>query len=256
MLPDVQNRSSEIAVALNRVGITDLQLPIFISEQSGSYQHTVAIFNVFVDLGAHLKGINMSRLPAAIHKYIDKPINQGALEDIAENIRIVSEAETCEIEVFFPYFIKKLSPVNKEPGLVPYDIVFNLIKTEEKSEFQFDVGVTATSLCPCSKELSSVNAHNQKCLINITCKPSGWVWIEDIIRIAETSASSEIYSVLKRPDEKFVTDQMYENPCFVEDIARNVYAQLVSRQDLEYFRVQVESDESIHKHKAVAIIEI
>lgn len=254
-LPDVQNSPSSIQIALNRVGITSLQLPISIVQMAGGFQHTVAMIDCFVDLEADKKGINMSRIPVALHKYIDQPIDLHILEDIAENIRQTSEAQLCELTFKFPYFIKKLSPVNKEPGYVPYDIVFNVIKIDGPSKFMFEVGVTATSLCPCSKELSEYSAHNQKCLIRIKCWPSGWIWLEDIIRVAETSASSEIYSVLKRPDEKFITDMMYNNPAFVEDIARSVYSKLVEWTIISHFEVIVESDESIHKHRAVAIID-
>jgi GTP cyclohydrolase IB len=254
-LPDVQNSPSSICIALNRVGITSLQLPISIVQMVGGFQHTVAMIDCFVDLDADKKGINMSRIPVALHKYIDQPINLNVLTDIAENIRVTSEAQLCELSFKFPYFIKKFSPVNREPGFVPYDIIFNVIKTNGPSQFMFEVGVTATSLCPCSKELSDNSAHNQKCLIRIKCWPVGWIWLEDIIRVAETSASGEIYSVLKRPDEKYVTDLMYANPAFVEDIARSVYMKLLEWHSISHFEVIVESDESIHKHRAVAIID-
>ena len=254
-LPDVQNTASEIQIAINRVGIMDLQLPISILQQVEGYQSTVATFSCFVDLAAHLKGINMSRLPATIHKYIDNRMSSAILADMAEDVRVISNASVCELEMCFPYFIKKLSPIRKEPGWVPYDITFNMVKTKDEAEFTFIVGVTATSLCPCSKEMSGVNAHNQKCLIQISCTPTAWLWIEDIIKIAEASASGEIYSVLKRPDEQHVTNQMYDNPAFVEDIARSIYSQLIQYDILKSFKIRVESDESIHKHKAVAIIE-
>lgn len=254
-LPDIQNSKPIFEIGLNRVGITELKLPIVISQKSGGSQNTVAKVSCYVDLEPNQKGINMSRLPIGLHKFINSELSSEVIAKIAENIRIKSEAKECELTYDFDYFINKFSPVNNEPGLVDYKVKFTGIKSENKYTFKFNVRVTAISLCPCSKEISDGGAHNQKCYIDIECQPNDFLWIEDIILIAEKAASCEIYSVLKRPDEKFVTEKMYNNAKFVEDIARECYALLKNRTDLENFKVSVQSDESIHMHRAVAKIE-
>jgi len=257
-LPDIQQTIPKVQIALNRVGISNLKMPIIVSTKASRIHSTVATINCYVDLDKELKGINMSRLPQVLHKFQDRLLNSEVIRDISESIRNISEAKVCELTYTFDYFIKKLSPVNKEPGLINYPVTFTGIKSENNYVFKFDVCVTATSLCPCSKEISEYGAHNQKCYINITCqrKADCFIWIEDIINIAEQSASCEIFSVLKRPDEKWVTEQAYNNPKFVEDVARDCYSQLFQRDDIEKFKVKVTSDESIHMHEAVAIIEV
>lgn len=253
-LPDIQNSIPEIQIALNRVGITDLQLPIYILQKDNKIQHSVAKIDCFVDLDSNLKGINMSRIPIALHKYLDSPISGKLIHSISENIRLNSNAEVCQLIYSFPYFIQKFSPISKEPGLVIYPVKFNVTKSFNSAIFEVSVITTTTSLCPCSKEISEYGAHNQKCLIEITCQMDieNYIWIEDIISIAETSASCEIFSVLKRVDEKYITEQAYENPCFVEDITRNCYKKLINLKYISKFKIEVTSDESIHNHKAYA----
>jgi GTP cyclohydrolase I len=257
-LPDIQNTKPEIQIALNRVGITDLQLPIYILQKDNKIQHSVAKISCFVDLESNLKGINMSRIPIALHKYLDSPISGKLIQSISENIRLNSNAKMCQLIYSFPYFIQKISPISKEPGLVIYPIKFNVTQSEDFSIFEVSIIATTTSLCPCSKEISEYGAHNQKCAIEITCQMDidNFVWIEDIISIAETSASCEIFSVLKRIDEKYVTEQAYLNPCFVEDITRNCYEKLLTLKDIKKFKIEVTSDESIHNHKAYAQLKI
>lgn len=256
-MKDVQNTEPEHEVALNRVGIKNFKLPISISQKDGGFQHTIANIDAFVDLDKNIKGISMSRIPIALEKYEGVTFNKGIMEYIADNIIYKSEAKLCQLIYQFPYFMKKIAPVTKEPSLIYYDIEFDLIKTAKTSEFTFKILVAATSCCPCSKEISEYGAHNQKCFITITCIPKKdkWVWIEDIIELAEQSASCEIYSILKRPDEKAVTERMYENAKFVEDITRDCYQKLISLDTLEKFIVEVASDESIHQHMAYSKIE-
>lgn len=254
ILPDMQNSVPKIQVSLNRVGIIDLKLPIYVLQKDSKIQHSVANINCFVDLDSNLKGVNMSRIPIAIHKYLDSPVSRSLIESVCENIRRISNAKICQLIYSFPYFIKKISPVSKEPGLVIYPIKFNGIKSEDLFSFEITVCATTTSLCPCSKEISSGGAHNQKCNVEITYQMNleEYIWIEDIINIAEESSSCEIFSVLKRVDEKFVTEKAYENPCFVEDITRNCYEKLLMLKNIENFKIEVTSDESIHNHKAYA----
>jgi len=256
-LPDIQQTCPTNKIALNRVGISDFKMPTRVATKEGYINSTTAVINCYVDLAKELKGINMSRIPQSIHKFQNKVLNSDLIKDIAENVRVVSEAEICEISYTFDYFLTKVSPVNKEPGLVNYPVTFTGIKSKDEFTFRFEVRVTATSLCPCSKEISEFGAHNQKCHIDVTCqrKKDEFIWIEDIIEAAESSASCEIFSVLKRPDEKWVTEHAYKNPKFVEDVARDCYSKLIQDERIEKFKVKVSSDESIHMHQAVAIIE-
>jgi len=258
MLPDIQNSKSNFSIALNRVGVTNLKFPIQILQRSGHFQHTVADIDCFVDLEADIKGISMSRLPIGIQKFINKPIDGKAISIIAEHIRLKSEAKICQLIYKFPYFVQRESPVAKEPGFIHYNIIFNGTKSEENYKFKFAVEITASSLCPCSKEISNNGAHNQrsKILITLTPKENEWLWIEDIAKIGEDSSSCPIYSILKRSDEKYVTEQMYNNPAFVEDITRNCYSKLLEYQDkLEAFIIEVSNEESIHLHNAYSRID-
>ena len=254
-LPDVQACEAPVAIAINRVGIDSLKLPIYIDEKKGGQQHTVAEVSCYVDLPADKKGINMSRLPIAIHKFVKDQLNGDLLLKIADHIRIKSEADVCELTYKFPYFMTKHAPVSHEPGTLHYMVEFNAVVSETEQKFRFSVQSIATTLCPCSKEMSEANAHNQKCYITIDVNTDGWVWIEDIIQIAEESASCEIYSVLKRPDEKYVTDKMYENPRFVEDVVREVYKRMSCVDNIKGFVVEAAADESIHMHRAYAKLE-
>lgn len=270
-LPDMQCSASSHRVGIHRVGIEDLKLPIFISDNANGKQHTVADVSVFVDLAEEIKGTHMSRLAIGVQKFLNHQLNSDVLEQICEYTRNKCEAETAEVIYTFPYFINKVAPVSKEPGLVHCDVRFDVItkkynpcivyadnnKIKEQgysSEFIMTVETTATSLCPCSKQISEQGAHNQRSKIKITCAPKGFVWIEDIIKISESSASCEIYSVLKRVDEKYVTEKAYANPAFVEDIVRHCYHLLSKREDIAWFDIEVRNEEAIHTHNAYARI--
>ena len=255
-LPDVQYTNPKYPIRINRVGINTVELPIFVSMKNGGVQHSVAKVDCYVDLAANLKGTNMSRLIIGLQKFVGQQLSGKLICSIAENIRISAEADTCEVSYSFPYFISKMAPASNEPGVLPYHICFTGIKTKDTFVFRLGVKVLATSLCPCSKEISEYGAHNQKVLINMSVqgKENTFIWIEDLIDVAETSASCEIYSVLKRIDEKVVTERAYNNPKFVEDIARSVYNKISAIEDIETFKISVEADESIHAHNAIAMI--
>jgi len=255
-LPDMQYTAPDHKIRINRVGINSVQLPVFVSMKNGGVQHSVAKVDCYVDLAENLKGTNMSRLIIGLQKFVGQQLSGKLLYAITENIRIAAEADTCEVSYSFPYFITKLAPASKEPGMLPYHICFTGIKTKENYIFKLGVKVLTTSLCPCSKEISEYGAHNQKALVNINIqtKENAFVWIEDLIDVAESCASCEIYSVLKRIDEKVVTERAYNNPKFVEDMARAVYNKISEIKDIEEFKISVESDESIHAHNAIAIM--
>jgi len=253
-LPDVQLGKPKHEIAINRVGITDFKMPIFISRKDGGVQHSVASISCFVDLLPEIKGISMSRIPISLMKFADEQLSSKLMVNIAENVRRSTEADLCDLGYYFPYFLTKYAPTSCEPGILPYNIWFNMIKTASSQIFRLSVETIATSSCPCSKEISQFSAHNQKSRIKITCKckEDAFIWIEDLIKIAEDSSSCEIFSVLKRPDEKFVTEKMYENSKFVEDIARECYIKLAQVGGIFDFQVEVINDESIHAHSAKA----
>lgn len=252
-MKDVQAEESKVKVEITQVGIKDFKLPIKIASKDGSYQQTVADIDCFVDLDADKKGINMSRLPITLSQFTDV-LDADKIQNLAKQVKEKSEARQCRLIYKFPYFVKKLSPVNNVEGLVYHTIMFDVIASDDINRFKFKTTTIATTLCPCSKEISENNAHNQKCFITIEVEPTSWVWFEDIINIAENSASCEIFSVLKRPDEKYVTEQMYAQPRFVEDVVREAYIQLVGMNKLKSFTVEALADESIHMHKAYAKI--
>lgn len=257
-LPDVQKNLPEIQIPINRVGVRNFKIPISIMEKTGTAQDTVANVSVFIDVKENQKGANMSRLPIAVLKYSGKIINREILENLCDHIIAKNECDLAQVVLEFDYFISKISPINKEPGIINYPVIFDLTKVKNgRSDFFITVKVPATSLCPCSKEISDFGAHNQRCYITIKTemKKDGFVYIEDLIEIGESSASSPIYSILKRPDEKYVTEYAYNNPKFVEDIVRECYIKLMSLENItSKFSIDVESDESIHYHQAVAKI--
>lgn len=253
-LADVQKDKPKHEILINRVGITGLLLPIFVSQKVGGYQYSTAKIDCYVSLDAHLKGTNMSRIPRVIHTYIDRPLTGKVIREIADEVQKTSEVQNVDITYKFPYFVKKIAPKSGEPGLVHYDATFNGLKTGNDFIFNIGVDVTATNLCPCSKEISSVGAHNQRVLIKIMCeqKEGGFVWLEELIDIAETSTSCEIFSILKREDEKYVTEKAYANPMFVEDIVRSSYDKLSKVEAIKAFKTSAEAQESIHLHSAYA----
>jgi len=252
-LKDLQNSKSNYNIPLKTVGIRNFKMPISLIKKNNDLQHTIANIDIFIDLKSVNKGINMSRLPIGIQKFKDKILNSKVINEIAEYIRNISEAERCQLIYQFPYFLTKISPVSKLEGLIYYDIKFNLINTIVESDFYITVSSMGTSLCPCSKEISeNQGAHNQRSTINITTKikKDNFVWIEDIISIIESCYSCEIYSVLKRSDEKYVTMSAYNNPKFVEDISRELIFKLSKLEGIVNYEFEVINHESIHQHDA------
>ena len=222
-MPDVQNSVDTRRLAINRVGIKAIRHPVKIGDKSGGVQHTVALFNMYVHLPHDFKGTHMSRF--------------------------------VEIEMSFPYFINKSAPVSGVQSLLDYDVT--LVGEIEDGAYRLTmkVLVPVTSLCPCSKGISDYGAHNQRSHVTLTARTRGFVWIEDIARICEEQASSELYSLLKRPDEKYVTERAYDNPKFVEDMVRDIAAVLNADERIEAYVVEAENFESIHNHSAYACIE-
>ena len=255
-LKDVQKTAPKHLIPIDFVGISGFKLPISVGTKSGSYQTTIADVSVYGNLPATKKGIDMSRIPIAIQKFSGQSLDVKVTNDVAEHIRRKLEVDICKISYKFPYFVQKIAPVSKEPGIVSYDITFDLTKAEDSTIFIMKAVVVGTSLCPCSKEISNNSAHNQRAIVEVSVKinNTGFLWIEDLIELIEMSCSGRMYSVLKRVDEKAITEFMYDNPKFVEDIVRDCAFNLSQVPDIFEFNVKVSSEESIHQHNAVAIL--
>ena len=253
-IPDVQASPDSRRLAIDKVGVKSIRHPMRIQERSGAVQHTVASFNMYVHLPHHFKGTHMSRfieILSAHEREITVESFQVMLREMVERL----EAEEGHIEMSFPYFVDKAAPVSGVRSLMDYEVTFVGERRQNEERFTMRVVVPVTSLCPCSKKISERGAHNQRSHVTITARLNGFVWIEEIIDLVEKQASSELYGLLKRPDEKFVTERAYDNPKFVEDMVRDVAAVLNLDERIEAYAVEAENFESIHNHSAYALIE-
>lgn len=254
-MEDVQNRSDERGIALERVGVSGLRYPIVVLDRSQSKQQTVADLKLSVALPAHIKGTHMSRFVEVLNDSRGE-VTIHTIPSILRRIREHLEADAAQLEVNFPYFIEKQAPVSGASSLMDYECRFDGTVDADGERFTLTVRVPVTSLCPCSKAISDYGAHNQRGYIELsvrTASPdSDLIWIEELVELAESSGSSPVYPLLKRSDERHVTMAAYDNPVFVEDMVRNAAARLKSDFRVVYFRVRAENDESIHNHMAFA----
>ena len=255
-LPDVQkSKDTHIHLNIDWVGIKNIKMPFSIAQKVGGLQHTVGDFSLYASLDANQKGTHMSRFIIELQQYLNAIMNRSTLLQLCDTLCSKLESDESKVIVEFDYFLKKKSPITRIGGLVDYKCRFEI---DSDNMFEIEVNVPVTSLCPCSKEISKYGAHNQrstvKIEITIDSNSNQTIWIEDLIEIAEQSASCEVYSVLKRSDEKYVTEQAYNNPAFCEDIVRNI-AQQLNQLDLSYYVVESLNHESIHNHIAHAVIE-
>lgn len=250
---DIQNERDTRNVEIQKVGVKNIKYPILVMDKEKKHQHTVASVNMYVDLPHHFKGTHMSRFIEILNKYQGE-ISVNNFGKILDDMKELLHAESAHLEVEFPYFIEKSAPVSREKGLVEYNCRFEGSSNDEK-DFIVSVMVPVTSLCPCSKEISARGAHNQRSIITVKFRFEKFVWIEDIIQLIEACASCEIYSLLKRPDEKYVTEKAYDNPRFVEDLVREIYVKMSEREEVSWFSVEAENFESIHNHSAYAYVE-
>jgi GTP cyclohydrolase I len=250
---DVQNRRDNRNVDINKVGVKSIKYPITVLDKKNKTQHTIATINMYVDLPYHFKGTHMSRFIEILNHY-RQGINVKNLSAILNEMKMKLKAKSAHIEIEFPYFIEKTAPVSKAKSLMEYTCKLWGALSDEV-DICLGVEVPVTTLCPCSKELSKKGAHNQRGIVSIKVRFKKIFWIEDVINIAEKSASSDVYSLLKRSDEKYVTDKAYENPMFVEDVVRNVSKKLEKDPNITWFSVESENIESIHNHSAYALLE-
>jgi len=253
-IPDVQNMADTRDLAINKVGIKSIRHPVQVKDKNVGVQHTVATFNMYVHLPHNFKGTHMSRFVEILNHH-GREISVESFENILLEMIEKLEARSGHIEMSFPYFINKTAPISGVQSLLDYDVTFIGEINNGKYSFTMKVLVPVTSLCPCSKKISERGAHNQRSHVTITVRTSSSVWIEEVVSYAEEQASSELYGLLKRPDEKFVTERAYDNPKFVEDMVRDVAATLNRDERIEAYVVESENFESIHNHSAYALIE-
>lgn len=253
-IEDVQNRADSRRIPINKVGIKDVYHPIRVKDRSRGEQHTIANFNMYVALPHNFKGTHMSRFVEVLHRN-EREISVESFRDILREMTEKLDAESGHIEMDFPYFVMKQAPVSGVESLMDYKASLIGEFHDSKAELWLKVVVAATSLCPCSKRISSYGAHNQRSHITIKARVDGHMWLEELIDIAEKEASCEVYGILKRPDEKYVTERAYDNPKFVEDIVRDVAVRLNEEERVRAYVVEAENFESIHNHSAYALIE-
>lgn len=253
MLQDIQNEKDHRNIAIDKVGIKNVIYPIVLKDKSKGTQNTIAEISMSVRLPQEFKGTHMSRFLEVLNRHKDN-ISIIAISGLLEEMMAVLGSDESHIELTFPYFISKKAPVSKNVSLMDYSCTFAGTCSKDTKDFVLTVRVPIQSLCPCSKEISDRGAHNQRSVASVSIRYKKLVWIEDLIEIAEASGSSPIYSLLKREDEKFVTEHAYDNPAFVEDIVRNITEKLMKDDRVTWFEVSCENMESIHNHNAWATV--
>ncbi|GAB4288050.1 MAG: GTP cyclohydrolase FolE2 [Thiohalomonadaceae bacterium] len=253
-IADVQSSEDTRRIPINKVGIKDIRHPVRIQDRSGNDQHTVATFNMYVNLPHNFKGTHMSRFVEILNRH-EREISVKTFKDMLKEMVVILEAEAGHVEMSFPYFVNKSAPVSGVQSLMDYDVTFIGEISHGAPVLTLKVVVPVTSLCPCSKKISERGAHNQRSHVTVAARLRGFMWIEDLIDLVEKQASCELYGLLKRPDEKFVTERAYDNPKFVEDMVRDVAVQLNRDERIEAYVVESENFESIHNHSAYALIE-
>lgn len=252
-LPDIQSLGDDRNIPLNRVGVKNLRWPITVLDKKKGTQNTIATVNMYVNLPHHFRGTHMSRFVEILNEYHDTDWIDKTGE-ILQTIRSNLNADDAFMEIAFEYFIEKDAPVSGQKSFMSYECSF-IAGFQDKADLILSVNVPVILLCPCSKEISKYGAHNQRAFVHVETRTVDMVWIEDLIDIVESSASCDVYSILKRPDEKYVTEQAYDNPKFVEDVVREIAVKLNDNDNITWYRVQAESEESIHNHNAYACVE-
>jgi len=253
-MEDIQNHKDNRNIAIDQVGVKGIRYPITVLDKNIGEQQTVAEINMYVDLPRYYKGTHMSRFVEILHEHSRKVSLQN-FSKILEEMKSRLNAESAHMEISFPYFINKAAPVTGSQGLMEYQCVFKGSLDNRGSDLVVLIHVPISTLCPCSKEISDYGAHNQRGEVRLQVRFKRFVWIEDLIKMVEESSSSDVYSVLKREDEKFVTEHAYNHPMFVEDIVREISGKLDKDPNITWFAVESENFESIHNHNAYAYIE-
>ncbi|HTV42496.1 MAG TPA: GTP cyclohydrolase FolE2 [Candidatus Sulfotelmatobacter sp.] len=253
-LHDKQNEPDFRKLRIDKVGVRGLRFPIQVRDKARAFQNTIATIGMFVDLPHHFKGTHMSRFIEVLNAH-GGSIHVENINDILRAMQKKLNAATAHLEIEFPYFMSKKSPVSQQESLMDYVARFDASARNGDIDFALTVKANVTTLCPCSKAIAKYGAHNQRGEVTVQIRSQEIVWIEDVIEVIESSASSELYALLKRQDEKAVTERAYENPVFVEDLVRNVAVKLNADSRVTWYKVEAENFESIHNHNAYACIE-
>jgi GTP cyclohydrolase IB len=253
-IEDVQARADTRRIPIDKVGIKGIRHPVRVRDRSGGEQHTIATFDMFVTLPHDFKGTHMSRFVEVLNDH-EYEITVDSFRVMLKEMTELLEAKSGFIQMNFTYFVNKAAPVSGVKSLMDYQVTLTGTMTEQGSAMQVKVEVPVTSLCPCSKAISEYGAHNQRSHVTVEAKTEAFVWVEELIDIVESEASCELYGLLKRPDEKYVTERAYDNPKFVEDMVRDVAQRLNEDDRILAYVVESENFESIHNHSAYARIE-
>ena len=252
---DIQSLPDDRNIPIDKVGIKELKYPIKVLDKTKGLQSTVARISMYVDLPHQQKGTHMSRFIEMLDMF-RRQVSLESLTNILKDLKLSLNAASSHIEISFPYFINKKAPVSGTTGLMDYDCtITGSSGADNQRDLVLKVAVPVTSVCPCSREISRYGAHNQRGEVLVSTRFKKLIWIEDIVSIVEKSASCELFSVLKRDDEKYVTENAYDNPMFVEDTVREVAGALLDDDNITWFSVSAENFESIHNHSAYAYIE-
>lgn len=251
-LVDVQNSADKRNIPIDKVGVRGIKYPINVLDRENEHQHTIANFSLTVDLPHHFKGTHMSRFLEVLNEH-EGVVSVRALPNLLQGLRERLDAEKAHVEVYFPFFMTKKAPVTGKKGYMEYQCGF-IAECNGKQDFQIFVQVPVATLCPCSKEISAYGAHNQRGIVTVKLRFTEHIWLEEIIEMIEASASCDLYPVLKRPDEKWVTEHAYENPRFVEDMVREVATRFDADSRITCYEVECENFESIHAHNAYAFL--
>jgi GTP cyclohydrolase I len=254
MMLDKQSERDLRGVRIDKVGVRGIHHPIIVRDLAHKTQNTVATISMSVDLPHHFKGTHMSRFVEILNEH-GGTIHVENIPEIVHAMRKRLDAENAHLEIKFPYFIEKKAPATKAKGMMDYIATFTANTLKNKIDFVLGVDVPVTTLCPCSKAISMRGAHNQRGVVNVQTRSNKTIWIEELIEKVEDSASCELYSLLKRADEKYVTERAYDNPVFVEDLVRNVAVRLKQDKRVQWYRIEAENFESIHNHNAFAVVE-
>lgn len=253
-IPDIQGSQDTRKLAINKVGIKDIRHPVIVKDRSDGVQHTIATFDMYVFLPHQFKGTHMSRFVKILNDH-EKEITFSSFNGMLTEMAELLEARSGNIEMRFPYFVNKKAPISGVQSLLDYDVTFIGEINEGLTSTRVKIQVPVTSLCPCSKSISDYGAHNQRSHVTVNARTKGFFWIEEIIDIVEKQASCELYGLLKRPDEKFVTERAYDNPKFVEDMVRDIAGELNKDERIRQYVLESENFESIHNHSAYAMME-
>jgi GTP cyclohydrolase I len=252
-MEDIQNHKDNRNIDIDQVGVKGIRYPITVRDKDMGEQQTVAEINMYVNLPRYYKGTHMSRFVEILNEH-SRRISLQNFSEILEEVKDRLKAESAHMEITFPYFINKAAPVSGTEGLMEYRCAFKG-SLNSVLDLVLVIQVPISTLCPCSKEISDFGAHNQRGEVRLQVRFKKFVWIEDLIKLVEETASTDVYSVLKREDEKYVTERAYQHPMFVEDIVRDIAFKLNTDPNITWFAVESENFESIHNHNAYAYVE-